>query len=159
MRQTVDRYTKLVLVFLMGILVIDVIWQVFTRYVLQSPSTFTDELARFLLIWVSLLGAAYATGKKMHLAIDLLPNKLNEKNRQRLHILIHGLVLSFALTVMVLGGILLSYYTIHQPSPALNFPMGVVYAVVPLSGLLISYYKINDLMTLLQSEAETEEVT
>lgn len=154
MRESVDRYTKLVLVILMGILVVDVIWQVFTRYILQAPSTFTDELARFLLIWVSLLGAAYASGKKMHLAIDLLPNKLEEENRRRLNILINGLIIVFALSVMVMGGILLVYYTMHQPSPSLNFPMGIVYAVVPLSGLLVSYYKINDITELLEPKPE-----
>lgn len=158
MRETVDRYTKTVLVFLMGILVVDVIWQVFTRYILQSPSTFTDELARFLLIWVSLLGAAYASGKKMHLAIDLLPNKLEGESRRKLDILINGLIIAFALSVMVLGGVLLVNFTMHQPSPALNIPMGIVYTVVPLSGLLISYYKINEITTLLQTEAEPEKV-
>ena len=158
MRKTVDRYTKIVLITLMGILVVDVIWQVFTRYVLQSPSTFTDELARFLLIWVSLLGAAYASGKNMHLAIDLLPNKLEGNNLRRLNIWINGLIISFAFFVMVIGGIWLVYYTMPQPSPALNIPVGIVYAVVPISGLLITYYKINDLTSLLQTEPETEKV-
>ncbi len=154
MREQIDRYTKNALVLLMGILVIDVIWQVFTRYILQSPSTFTDELARFLLIWVSLLGAAYASGKNMHLAIDLLPNKLEGDSHRRLNILINGLIISFAFFVMVIGGIWLVYYTMPQPSPSLSIPMGIVYAVVPISGLLITYYKINDLTSLLQPETE-----
>ncbi len=55
MRDTVDTITKYILVLLMGLLVLDVVWQVFTRYVLNSPSIFTDELARSLLIWVSFL--------------------------------------------------------------------------------------------------------
>ncbi|WP_316931840.1 TRAP transporter small permease [Parabacteroides distasonis] len=48
------------------------LWQVLSRYILVSPSSVTDELAGYLLIWVGLLGAAYVSGKNEHLAIDLL---------------------------------------------------------------------------------------
>lgn len=156
MRKQIDKVTKYLLVFLMAILVIDVIWQVFTRYVLQSPSTFTDELSRFLLIWVSMLGAAYASGQHMHLAIDLLPTKLNERNNRRLQIVIVGFVIAFVISVMVIGGSLLSYLTFSQPSPSLDIPMGLVYSILPISGLLILYYKVSDLRNLLNSSPETE---
>ena len=55
MREGINKIVRLVLIILLSLLVIDVVWQVFTRYILQAPSTFTDELARYLLIWVSLL--------------------------------------------------------------------------------------------------------
>lgn len=70
-----NRVLELFLVILMSVLVIDVLWQVFSRYMLSSPSSFTDELAGFLLIWVGVLGAAYVSGRKEHLAIDILIQK------------------------------------------------------------------------------------
>lgn len=66
---------------LSSVLVVCVVWQVISRYVLGSPSIVTDELARFLFMWVGLIGAAYATGLKRHLAIDLLVLKLTGKRK------------------------------------------------------------------------------
>ena len=77
-----NKGLEALLVFLMSVLVIDVLWQVAARYLLSNPSSFTDELAGFLLIWVGLLGAAYVAGRKEHLAIDILLQKTRE-NRKR----------------------------------------------------------------------------
>lgn len=74
MRKIIDKGLELSLIFLMAFLVVDVLWQVLSRYILVSPSSVTDELAGYLLIWVGLLGAAYVSGKNEHLAIDLYFN-------------------------------------------------------------------------------------
>jgi TRAP-type C4-dicarboxylate transport system permease small subunit len=129
---------------LMGIAVLNVLWQVFTRYVMQSPSPYTDELARYLLIWVGLIGAAYATGKRMHLAIDLLPLRLKGRTHHALNIVIDLLVLLFGLVVMVFGGSRLVALTLmlEQTSAALQIPLGYVYLALPLSGMLIVFYSV-----------------
>lgn len=62
MRKIIDRSLEYVLMALLSVLVIDVLWQVASRYVLTAPSSMTDELAGYLLIWVGLLGAAYVSG-------------------------------------------------------------------------------------------------
>jgi len=67
-RRWLDRILEPVLVMLLFALVVTVLWQVFSRYVLQAPSTATDEIARFLLMWTALLGAAWAVGQRAHLA-------------------------------------------------------------------------------------------
>ncbi|HCS2988569.1 TPA: TRAP transporter small permease subunit, partial [Shigella flexneri] len=59
LKLAVDRVIATFSVAVMLALVVCVVWQVFSRYVLNQPSTLTDELARFLMIWVGLLGAAY----------------------------------------------------------------------------------------------------
>ena len=129
---------------LMGLSVVNVLWQVATRFVLGDPSTFTDELARYLLIWVGLLGAAYASGQRLHLAIDLLPQALGGRRRAALGVAIRLAVFAFAATVMVGGGARLVWLTadLDQTSAALGVPLGAVYAVLPLSGLLIAYYAL-----------------
>lgn len=145
-RKKIDRVLELVLVAIMSILVIDVLWQVFSRYVLASPSSFTDELAGFLLIWVGMLGAAYVAGKNEHLAIDLMLQKMKGAKKRRLQTFINAIVGVFALFVMVFGGIWLVYtrFYLGVSSAALALPLGYVYLVVPISGLLIMYYAIDN---------------
>jgi hypothetical protein len=64
LRENIDKILEKFVAALMAILVVDVLWQVISRYVLSAPSSFTDELAGFLLIWVGLFGSAYVAGKK-----------------------------------------------------------------------------------------------
>jgi len=146
LRKQVDRILELLVITIMSVLVIDVLWQVASRYLLKSPSSFTDELAGFLLIWVGMLGAAYGTGKGLHLAIDLLPSKLPPRKRKVLELVIHSLVGLFALAVMVIGGIWLVYtrFYLGQISAALELPLGYVYLVLPVSGIFIIYYSIHN---------------
>lgn len=160
MRATIDAITKFLLVSLMGLLVLDVVWQVFSRYILESPSTLTDELARFLLIWVSFLGAAYASGKHMHLAIDLFSEKLTPSGRKKLNILIKLIIIVFVTAVLLIGGSMLVYYTYtyKQLTSALQIPIAYIYLIAPISGLLIIYYKISDIRYILtESPIESNE--
>lgn len=144
LRKRIDSFLFWVLVILMSIMTLNVLWQVASRYLTKSPSSFTDELARFLLIWVSLLGASYVTGKKLHLAIDILPSKLRGRKERNLNMFIYLVVAAFALLVMVWGGINLVYITLtlKQTSAALNVPLGYIYSVIPLSGIIIIYYSL-----------------
>ncbi|HEX2190049.1 MAG TPA: TRAP transporter small permease [Longimicrobiaceae bacterium] len=144
LKAAVDRLLGGVLAAFMGALVLDVLWQVFTRFVLRDPSSFTDELARYLLIWVALLGGAYTAGQRMHLAIDLLPSSLHGRRRHAVGALIESAVLLFAVAVMVVGGARLVGLTLllGQTSAALRIPLGWVYTVLPLSGALIAFYSL-----------------
>ena len=128
-----------VLVVLMGVMVLDVTWQVASRFLLQSPSSFTEELAGFLLIWIGLLGAAYGFRTRAHLGIDLLVSRLGERWRRAADVLSHLLVLLFALTTLVGGGatLVLLAFRLEQTSAALGVRMGFVYLALPLSGLLV----------------------
>lgn len=147
MRQQIDNILGNFLALLMAIMTLDVLWGVFTRYAMGSQASWTEELARFLLIWIGILGAAYAAGKNMHLSIDLLMPKLQEKGKKQLYRIISLLIIAFAFTVMVIGGIRLIYITqvLGQLSPALRIPMAAVYSVVPLSGILVIYYKVSNM--------------
>jgi len=140
----------------MIVLVVDVVWQVLARYVVKSPSSFTDELARFLLIWVGLFGSAYAVGKKKHLAIDILPSKLKGIKKRNLLIFINILIILFSVSILVAGGIRLVYITLtlEQISPALRIPLGYIYLAVPLSGLFILYYCVEEILELLKTTTD-----
>jgi TRAP-type C4-dicarboxylate transport system permease small subunit len=155
MKNRIDIILEKILISMMSILVIDVLWQVLSRYILSSPSSFTDELAGFLLIWVGLLGAAYVTGKKEHLAIDLLIQKSKIERQIKLRFIINLSIAVFALFVMLIGGswLVITRFQFNVSSAALHLPLGIVYLVIPISGLLILYYSLYFMITKEEVEA------
>ncbi|MFT6933692.1 MAG: TRAP-type C4-dicarboxylate transport system permease small subunit [Maribacter sp.] len=148
LRVKIDKLLATFLVIIMTAMVLNVLWQVASRFILGSPSSFTDELARYLMIWVGILGAAYVSGQNMHVAIDVLPRRLNEQTQKKLLFIVRLLIILFCLGAMVVGGLRLVYIThvLDQKSPALQVPLSLVYVVIPISGLLIIYYKISDIL-------------
>ena len=143
-KNIIDKFLSWTVVVLMSIITVNVLWQVFSRFVLQNPSSFTEELARYMLIWIGILGVAYVAGQKLHLAIDLLSTKLTGKSKSVLEIFIQLCIFVFSFFVMVIGGVRLVYITLqlNQISAALQLPLGYVYLVLPISGILMMFYSI-----------------
>ncbi len=144
---------ELAVMLVTGILVIDVVLGVFTRYVLDDQISWTEELARMLLIWVSLLGASVAFIRKSHLGVDYFVGKLNEKWQTISQILVYLLVAIFSSIVLIYGGYSLvsSALKYSQPTPALNIEMGYVYIAVPISGIFIVVFSIETIIELICS--------
>lgn len=141
-RKRVDQTLAFITCTVLGIMVIIAIWQVFTRYVLNSPSTVSEEILRYSLIWVSMLGAAYAFGQKKHIAIEFIVEKLPKNKALPVSVIIEVLVLTFASVVMVIGGSKIVALTMAQSSAALGIPMGFIYLSLPVSGVLIIGYSL-----------------
>jgi len=140
----VNKILEWFMISIFALLVLDVLFQVFSRYILGTSFTWTEELARFSLIWMTVIGAAYLNAKKEHLSMDFLYDKLSEANKRKASLLIEFFVFLFALIVMVIGGLNLVYTTLHleQLSGTLRIPLGYVYAVMPFSGLLIMCFSV-----------------
>ena len=96
LRSLLDGFLRGVISFLLAGMVLNVVWQVFTRFVLKSPSSFTEELARYSMIWLGLLGAAYCSGRKTHLALDLLTANLQGKRKRLSDLFIQSCLILFA---------------------------------------------------------------
>jgi len=160
MRILLDNTLRWVLLSLMAIMTLDVLWGVFTRYIMGAQASWSEELARFLLIWIGILGAAYASGKNLHLSIDLFPNSLTPTKKRTLMITIHLLVIFFVFVAMVIGGGRLVYVTsiLGQESAALEWPLAAIYTVMPLSGIIIIYYKISEIITELNTTPTVEQI-
>lgn len=143
-----DKILKLMLVLLMALLVLSVTWQVLSRYMLSAPSSWTEEVARFLLIWLGMLGASYAYRIKVHLGLDLLPDKLTGRSAQLLRYFTLLMIVIFAIAVLIVGGLNLVILTweLKQVSAVLGLPIAYVYSVIPLSGLLICIYSVTALL-------------
>ncbi|MDQ0207208.1 TRAP transporter small permease [Alkalicoccobacillus murimartini] len=141
-KSVIDRiiigFSSVLVVFL----VVGAIWQVFTRFVLQNPSVFTEEVLRFSLIWIGFLGASYAFGHREHLALTFLTSRFEGRKKRVSNLVIDSSILVFAVLVFVVGGSRLVLETLNQVSPVLGLPMGVVYGVLPLAGVLIIFYQV-----------------
>ncbi len=143
----IDKTLAISLMFLMIAIVLSVLWQVLSRYLLQSPSSGSEEIARFLLIWISLFGAAYSYRVKLHLGLDIVVKRMPAEKQVLTTIFCYLIVLIFSILVLILGGYYLVNLTFNpiQISPALGWHIGYVYSALPLTGILISIYAINDL--------------
>lgn len=157
MTRVIDRSLAAILVTLMIVMVVTVSWQVITRYLLNSPSSYTEELATYLLIWISLLGAAYALRVRAHLGIDVLVRRLRKDRQRTMRHAAYLVVIVFSLAAFVFGGSWLVYVTLdlNQLSAAFQVPIGYVYLVLPLSGLLMTYYSIIAMVELRRTPHET----
>ncbi|WP_117879765.1 TRAP transporter small permease [Aureibaculum luteum] len=140
----VNRILEWFLILIFALLVLDVLFQVFSRYIIGRSFTWTEEFARFSLIWMTVLGAAYLNAKREHLSMDFVYEKLSPANKRKASILIELFIFLFAFIVMVVGGGNLVYTTLHleQLSGTLRIPLGYVYAIMPFSGLLIMIFSI-----------------
>ena len=105
LKWVLDRSLEVLVMVVVAVLVLDVLWQVFTRFVLGNPSMWTEELATFMLIWVSLLGAAVALGRGAHLGIDYFVGKLPARAKVRTEVIVFSCVAAFSFLVMIVGGI------------------------------------------------------
>jgi TRAP-type C4-dicarboxylate transport system permease small subunit len=125
--------------------VLDVTWQIFTRFATSTPSSWTEEVARFLLIWIGLLGAAWAYRMRAHLGLSYLVEKQSPQAQKCLAIFSYLAAALFAITVMVYGGAQLVILTLElkQFSASLGLKIGYIYMVIPISGVLITIYALD----------------
>ena len=156
-----DRALAGLLIVLTVVMVATVTWQVATRFLLNSPSSYTEELATYLLLWISLLGAAYALRQRAHLGIDVVVVRLRPEGRRRARVVAFGVVALFALVALVVGGGILVAVTFElgQRSAAFQVPVGYVYLVLPLSGLLMAYYAAVGAAETLRGTLPTDDVS
>lgn len=130
---------------LLSLMTLLVLYQVFTRYVLDSPAAFTEELVRYSLIWTGFIGAAYAFLTREHMCLVLLRDKLNPAGKKVLMIFVDTLILVFAIFVITIGGFKLAMSARQVYSALLGIPRSLVYAMAPISGVFIIVAQIINL--------------
>lgn len=123
---------------LFAIMVLAVVWQVFTREVMQSPAAWTEELAKYVFVWTSLIGAALVFSERGHIAVTFVVERLPRPVRVGVAVVIQLVILFFALAVLVYGGILAAQNSWAQQLTALPGTIGQAYLVLPLAGVLIA---------------------
>lgn len=149
LRRLLDTITGGLSALLLAGMIVMVTWQVISRYILNDPSTFTEETLRFGVIWLSLIGAAFVTGKGKHMSVDLLKDSFSKPAQRIINILIQVGFLAFAGAVLIFGGLRAVNIAWYQTSAVLQVPMGAVYAALPITGVLIVLYSLLNIAELL----------
>ena len=135
-------------------LTLDVLWGVFSRYVVGQQSRWTEEIAIYLLVWVSLIGASLTYADKGHLGVDYFVGKLHPEARRVGAIATEILVMAFAAFALLYGGGVLIAKTLEsgQVSPALGVKMGYLYSAAPVSGVFFLLFSLENIIRLLRND-------
>ena len=134
-----NKVVEVILEVLVAGMVLGCCWQVITRFLLHNPSKYTEELLRYMLIWLTMMGVPYAYGKNSHLAINLIVKKFKPKNEIIAQIAIDAFIMILSVSVMI-GGIMVTANAAGQLSPAMQIPMQIYYVCVPVCGVLMVIY-------------------
>ena len=125
-------------------------YQILVRYIFNSPSTVSEELLTYSFTWMSLFAAAYVFGKREHMRMGFLADKLNKKKLTILNAIIEIIIIAFALIVMVYGGVSITSLSMTQKTASLGIPMGYIYIVLPITGIIITLYGILNIIGLIR---------
>jgi len=123
----------------------------------EGQAMYTDELARMLLIWITMLGGALAFAKKAHLGVDFFVGKMRPDARKTLAIVVQCITIAFAVAAMMIGGFMLAQDQWAQKLPTMPWlTKGMIYSVIPASGFFILMFSIEQLVAVIRPPAEKE---
>lgn len=142
--RVVENFLNLLLI----VMVVVVFAQVIFRFVLEQPLPWSEEVARYIMVWIAFLGAALAIEKRAHPLVEVFVNLLPVKVRIPVHILAVGLSCIFY-TIILYYGLMFVTSSMTQPSAVMRIPMGCVYVVIPLSGLMLFLNSLIEVQKLL----------
>lgn len=149
-RKVLDQLMRGFNVAVFALLTIITTWQVASRYLFNAPSTWSEELSSYLFAWVTLSGAAYVFGKRDHMNIPIVVDMLPVKAQRIIAVLGEVVILIFALSIMIYGGISITSLTMGQQSSSLSVAMGVFYAAIPITGVFIAIYNVLNIYDLVK---------
>ena len=137
---------KLLCIVLFSVLVIVVVWQVFTRQVLGDPSPWTTVTAQYMFVWLSLFAATLVFGERGHIAVDVLAQRAPGAARQALVVAVQACTLAFAVLAMIWGGLRGVSMSWDQVIPGFPFTVGHMYLALPVAGVMIAFLALEDLL-------------
>ncbi|MCI7099729.1 MAG: TRAP transporter small permease [Lachnospiraceae bacterium] len=117
-------------------------WQVFTRYILQNPSPWSEELVSYLFGWMALIGASLVTGERGHMNIPVVVEKMGVRAQKFFLILAEVIAFLFSVIILVYGGMKITSLAMGQLTSSLGVPIGIFYIVMPLCGVLNMIYTV-----------------
>lgn len=155
-KKVLDKILSTICVLLFGALVVLVTWQVFTRFVLNNPSAFSEELAKYCFVWLVMFGAAFVFGENGHMRIEFIQDSMPKKIRMIAQVFIEVSIIAFSALVLISGGLTTTKIAWTQMSAALNVPVGYLYAVMPVSGFFIIFYCLYNIYVIAKTKKPLE---
>jgi len=143
---------RLVCVFamlLLGMLVLSTLLQVLSRYVLRHPFDWTEEVARYVFIWVAMIGAGMAAKDRAHFFVDLLLERLSPELGRYVTLGV-GIVSTAFPLVVSWAAVELAVSNQVQDSPVLTVPMSVPYLAIPVGLILMALFTLIDTWRILR---------
>ena len=156
-RKGMNLVVSTICIVLFAVMVIVGTYQIITRFVFNSPSTVSEELLTYTFAWMAIFSSAYVFGKRDHMRMTFIADKLPKEQRKILEIIIELLIIAFAVIVLIYGGFTIMGLTMTQKTASLGVMMGVIYAVVPICGILIAIYGALNVIDLCAGYENTEE--
>lgn len=147
------------IVFLFVMMTVIGTYQIVTRYFFNKPSTVSEELLTYTFTWMALLASAFVFGKRDHMRMGFLADKVKGNAKKWLEVSIDGLTFLLAAVVMVYGGISITRLTMIQTTASLRIPMGYIYMIVPVAGVLIMIFSLVNALDMIYMNSEEEEGT
>ncbi|HKM98473.1 MAG TPA: TRAP transporter small permease [Buttiauxella sp.] len=151
LRKRLDKTLGSLCCLLLAVMVCIACWQVISRYIIGVPSTTSEELLRFSLVWISMLGMAFVAGKNQHISLTLFVDKVSPEIRRWWMIILQVTFAAFSIWVLIIGGLKISSISMLQISPALGIPMGKIYYALPVAGGLIIVYSLMNIIDLVKA--------
>lgn len=133
-------------------------WQVFTRFVLKNPSSWSEELISYLFAWASLLGAVLVTGERGHMNIPILVERLNPLGQKLLNCFGELVALIFSAAILIYGGTQINALAMGQMTSSLGVAVGVFYILLPICGAFSVVYTILNIMDIWSGKQEEGKV-
>lgn len=140
--KTLNKILGYAISILVGMMVLVCCWQVITRFILNSPSKYTEEILRYALIWTTMLGVPYAYGQEKHISINVITKSFSRKGSLMTKLAIEFIVSFLCVTIFIIGGIMVTLNSAGQISPALQMPMQFYYVGLPICGALTLVYSV-----------------
>lgn len=140
----VTKILKFAIVIVFSVLVASCVLQVFTRFVLNSSLSWTEELARYTFIWANMLGAILCTKNKSNATVSVITDNLSAKNQVILRKIVNVLSILIGL-ILLFYGTRVAWAVRTQLSPALRISMSFVYGAAPIFGVLLIFYCVYDM--------------
>ena len=129
-------------------------WQVFTRYILKNPSSWSEELVSYLFAWMALLGASIVVGERGHMNIPVVVERMGPGAQKFFSIFAEVIACIFAAVILVLGGVQITSLAMGQMTSALGVPVGIFYVVLPLCGVLNMIYTVLNIVDISKGKYE-----
>lgn len=124
------------------IMVVLTCWQVFTRYILKNPSSWSEEMVGYLFGWMALFGASLVVGERGHMNIPVVIERFNMNVRKGFAVFGELVGLAFSATILTYGGFQIANLAMGQMTSSLGVAIGTFYWVMPICGILNVIYNV-----------------